>query len=117
MPGYWYIMQKREIGDLHLRYLLGKIEEWRDREGISEPELANRVGVSQPAVSRVLTGERPNSQILEKLCQISGIDILKKDPLCSPNLAAALDAVWDGTEHRAKALATLLMAADQLSVR
>lgn len=51
------------------------IREWRKHRGLTLVQLANRVGVSQPTVSRIERGEQPYSQpILEAFADALGCE-------------------------------------------
>lgn len=61
------------------------------RTGLSHHELARRSGVSQPVLSRFISGERSLSlPIASKLCQMLGLR------LCGDEEAAHVGALQDG---------------------
>ena len=88
---------------------------WRESENLSQSELAERAGVNQATISRVERGLSTSPQALHKLCTLAGVDVHKKDLAYAPELSAALDRVWDGSEEQAQTIAILLMAANSIS--
>lgn len=64
-PGY--IIAGMEPGEI--------VRKSREDRGWSQRELANRVGVSQPAIKKIEDGGTTKSKFLPKLAQVLGIDI------------------------------------------
>ena len=52
-----------------------KIVEARKRHGWSQAQLANRVGISQPAIKKIEAGETRQSKFMPKIAQVLGLDI------------------------------------------
>lgn len=92
--------------------------------GLNQSEIATAVGVSQSQVSRIFSGKsRRRSKNFEKIC-IYAYESLGKSqgnakPSASTNqdLMTALDAVWDGSDQHAKALATVIHSLGGLEFR
>lgn len=54
-----------------MKYFSDNLKMFMDREGISNTELAKRLGVSEVAVSRWRSGERnPRSEMIDRMCVI-----------------------------------------------
>lgn len=53
-----------------------KIKKHRERLGLSQRELAEKMGVPQPTITRMESGESGiNSNTLEKFCEVTGLEI------------------------------------------
>jgi transcriptional regulator with XRE-family HTH domain len=53
-----------------------KIKKHRERLGLSQRELAEKMGVPQPTITRMESGESGiNSTTLEKFCEVTGLEI------------------------------------------
>lgn len=82
------------------------------REGWSQREVAQRANVSQPTVSRMLSGREHRGPAYRQL----SIFIHKRaDSLQMPREALdALQQIWDGSDEHAAALAALISASGGL---
>lgn len=83
--------------------------------GFTQQQLAEMLGVSQSQVSRILSGQfKRRSKLFDDLCKIayqSAVPAVAVQPGASAqqaDLISALDAVWDGTDSHAKALAVVI---------
>jgi transcriptional regulator with XRE-family HTH domain len=92
-----------------------------DTAGFTQQTLAEMLGVSQSQVSRILSGQfKRRSKLFDELCKIAyestgaaegaqpGASAQQAD------LIAALDAVWDGTDSHARALAVVIRSLSAL---
>lgn len=83
------------------------------RRGISQAELAQRLGLTQPQVSRLLSGKvKRESRSFADLCKLlSGTDLQHTSADAVPEeIRAAVLEVWDGTPTHAVAIATVIRA-------
>ena len=92
--------------------------------GLSQSDVAIAVGASQSQVSRVFSGKSlRRSKIFEKICiyAFESLDAAQSanKPTASTNhdLTTALDAVWDGSDQHAKALAVVIRSLGGLNSR
>ena len=87
------------------------IREWRKYRGLTLVQLAERVGVSQPTVSRIERGEQPYSQpILEAFADALGCepsDLIGRLPGAPSELTLLVNKV---PADKADAVATVLRA-------
>lgn len=87
------------------------IREWRKYRGLTLVQLAQRVGVSQPTVSRIERGEQPYSQpILEAFADALGCepsDLIGRLPGAPSELTLLVNKV---PPEKADAVATVLRA-------
>lgn len=87
------------------------IREWRKYRGLTLVQLAHRVGVSQPTVSRIERGEQPYSQpILEAFAEALGCepsDLIGRLPGAPSELTLLVNKV---PPEKAEAVATILRA-------
>lgn len=94
-----------------------------DMAGFTQEKLAEMLGVSQSQVSRILSGQfKRRSKLFDDLCKIAyqstgaaegaqpGASAQQAD------LISALDAVWDGTDSHAKALAVVIRSLSALMI-
>ena len=66
----------QEIVEAHLLRAIPMIRAWRDHIGITQRELAVRIGVSQAAVAKLeKPSARPRRATLEKIAEALGISI------------------------------------------
>ena len=66
-------------------YFVQNLQMFMEKNGISNTELANKLGVSEVAVSRWKSGERnPRSEMVDKMC---GIFNCTHNDLMAPNSA------------------------------
>lgn len=90
--------------------------------GISQQEIASSLGASQSQVSRILAGKSTRrSKLFEDVC-IYAFDAERrlqraKKPSATScqTLIDAMDAIWDGTERHARALAVVIRSLGPLS--
>jgi len=89
--------------------------------GFTQQALAEKLGVSQSQVSRTLNGQfKRRSKLFDDLCKIayqSSTTPVMVEPGASAqqaDLISALDAVWDGTDSHAKALAVVIRSLSAL---
>lgn len=89
--------------------------------GYTQQVLADLLGVSQSQVSRTLNGQfKRRSKLFDELCKIayqSSSTAVAVQPGASAkqaDLIAALDAVWDGTDSHARALAVVIRSLSAL---
>lgn len=54
-------------------------QEMKDTYGLKQREIANKTGMTQPAVSNYLNGSRANQKIIEKIGEDPQIQILIED--------------------------------------
>lgn len=68
---------KKAYDDLEVEYaLIGKLIEYRRKEGITQVELARRMGTKQSAISRFESGtENPTLDFLRRLAEAIGAKI------------------------------------------
>ena len=92
-----------------------------DIAGFTQQDLAEMFGVSQSQVSRILNGQfKRRSKLFDDLCKIayqSTVTAVGAQPVASAqqaDLISALDAVWDGTDSHAKALAVVIRSLSAL---
>lgn len=92
-----------------------------DAAGFTQQTLAEMLGVSQSQVSRTLNGQfKRRSKLFDDLCKIayqSSSTAVAVQPVASAqqgDLIAALDAVWDGTDSHARALAVVIRSLSAL---
>lgn len=92
-----------------------------DAAGLTQQALAEMLGVSQSQVSRTLNGQfKRRSKLFDELCKIayqSSATPVVVGPRASAqqaDLISALDAVWDGTDSHAKALAVVIRSLSAL---
>ena len=65
-----FFEEKRRLG------LAIKLAEFRQKEGLSQTELAKRSGISQQQLSKLELGENCNINTLLKVCSSLGIELL-----------------------------------------
>lgn len=89
--------------------------------GFTQQQLAAMLGASQSQVSRTLNGQfKRRSKLFDDLCKIayqSSATAVVVQPGASAqqaDLISALDAVWDGTDSHAKALAVVIRSLSAL---
>jgi transcriptional regulator with XRE-family HTH domain len=90
--------------------------------GISQQSIADSLGASQSQVSRILSGKSTRrSMLFDEVC-IYAFDAEKRvqrerkpSAISCPTLIDAMDAVWDGTERHARALAVVIRSLGPLS--
>jgi transcriptional regulator with XRE-family HTH domain len=90
--------------------------------GLSQQDIAFALGASQSQVSRILSGKSTRrSRLFDDVC-IYAYEAEKKSqhrmkPSASSctTLLDAIDAVWDGTERHAKALAVVIRSLGSLN--
>lgn len=80
--------------------------------GITQNQIAEAIGASQPQVSRILSGHisRP-SMTFKKICryvQTETEGVTLKAVRDNEELISALAATWDGSAHHATALAAVI---------
>lgn len=80
--------------------------------GISQAEIAERIGASQAQVSRILSGgSTRTSRLFEEVClfveQFEG-GVSSEAVRSNPDLIEALETTWDGSASHAKALAAVI---------
>lgn len=84
---------------------------------LTQPEIAKAAGVSQPAVSRLLSScPRRQGGAFKKLCiyadrQRESAQSALPLPVDDVALASAIREVWNGTPEHAQALAAMIRAA------
>lgn len=85
------------------------------RAGLNQNEIALAIGASQSQVSRILSGKSlRRSKTFEKICIYAFESLGKVEAKTRPSAATnhhlitALDAVWDGSDQHAKALALVI---------
>lgn len=75
--------------DLWLKHIAMKagelIVEARKKRGWSQQDLADRVGISQPAIKKIEKGETLKSKYLAKIAQLLELDLSLLDPSMSPD--------------------------------
>ena len=85
--------------------------------GLTQAQIAIHIGASQSQVSRVMSGQsKRQSKLLKKVCKyvFYSAQTNRPDPQSSPELMAALSAVWDGTSQHAQALAHVIRSLSSL---
>lgn len=89
--------------------------------GLSQKDIAAALGASQPQVSRILAGKSTRrTQLFEAVCmyafeaQARAQKGLKPPARTCNTLLEALDAIWDGTDRHAKALAVVIRSLGSL---
>lgn len=89
--------------------------------GFTQQQLAEMLGVSQSQVSRTLNGQfKRRSKLFDELCKIAyqsavlGGAVQPGASAQQSDLISALDAVWDGTDSHAKALAVVIRSLSAL---
>lgn len=102
---------KREISEV-----VTELRDWQRREKLSQAEIAERLNVGQPTVSKLLKGQLPDAPSFHKLCTVAGITVHKPvEPWSSAILTQAVGETWDGSDEGAQAIALLLLAARRIS--
>jgi transcriptional regulator with XRE-family HTH domain len=86
--------------------------------GITQAHIAERVGASQPQVSRLLAGRssRP-SRLLEEIClfvERHDVGVTADAVRGNDELIEAVRAVWDGSGAHARALAAVIRSLSAL---
>lgn len=70
-------------------------KQWRVHRGLSQEQLADRLGTSVPSISRIENGTQPYTQdVLEALAEALGTDpasLLMRDP----DAPEAMWSIWD----------------------
>ena len=97
---------------------------WKAAKELTQNEIASRVALSQPTVSRALRGLlTEDSPALHKLCVAAGIDPVIGTPpqgadalvtALPQSLIQAVSRVWDGSSRNAERLIALLDAVAEL---
>lgn len=92
-----------------------------DEAGFTQQALAEMLGVSQSQVSRTLNGQfKRRSKLFDDLCKIAyqssttSVAVQPGTSAQQADLISALDAVWDGTDSHAKALAVVIRSLSAL---
>lgn len=78
------------------------IQTERVKRGWSQDELAKRIGISQPAVKKIESGETKKSKYLPKIGQVLGIPLGKLDSSLSQNVEGSInyqDDINDSERH------------------
>lgn len=80
--------------------------------GINQDEIALATGVTQPHVSRVLSGAvSPTAKAYQR---ISAYVVSRKNPVSNhrvaqnPELVSAIASIWDGSDEQARALGAVI---------
>lgn len=83
--------------------------------GLRQTDIAGALGASQSQVSRILSGRSlRRSRLFDEVCIYAFDALRERDAISKPAaasnavLTAALDAVWDGSERHAQALALII---------
>lgn len=81
--------------------------------GISQEAIAEAIGASQSQVSRVLSGNsRRRSRLFDEVCKYVNSHASRTPGAASiaesPELVAAIESVWDGSQAHAQALASVI---------
>lgn len=64
-----------------------KLSDWITREGLSHQEVGDRIGKSQAAVSRYVSGKRmPDEETLIKIFEVTGGEVCPNDFVALPDL-------------------------------
>jgi transcriptional regulator with XRE-family HTH domain len=58
----------------------GRIRQERENRGWSQQDLADRVGISQPAIKKIEAGQTSRSRYLAKIASVLGIPLTELDP-------------------------------------
>lgn len=89
--------------------------------GLSQQDIAAALGVSQPQVSRILAGKSTRrTRLFEAVCMYAYEAQARAQKGTKPSarscntLLDALDAIWDGTDRHAKALALVIRSLGSL---
>jgi transcriptional regulator with XRE-family HTH domain len=97
--------------------IASELRRWLQASGITQAEIARRVRVKQPQVSRILAGDfGARSGAARKLCRQAGVSMIRGHNR-RPNqehLIGLLNNVWDGTPEDAVVVSRLLQAAAML---
>lgn len=70
-----------------------KIRQAREAKGWSQALLANRVGISQPAIKKIEDGVTTHSKFLPKIAQLLELDLSELDETLRPQLIPPIDAM------------------------
>jgi predicted transcriptional regulator len=87
--------------------------------GITQTQIADAIGASQPQVSRILQGKgQGHARLFEEVClYVERLDHGVTDEAVKANqeLISAIRETWDGSTFHAKALATIIRSLNVLS--
>jgi len=51
------------------------LAEWLKTSGLTQAELAAQVGVTQPAISKMLRGQGPSTRVALRLARVTGLPL------------------------------------------
>lgn len=82
------------------------------KHGVSQGEVADMLGASQPQISRLLGGKlRRRSRLFDEICLLAvRLDggVSREMVIANDHLMAALTETWDGSPDHAKVLASII---------
>jgi predicted transcriptional regulator len=98
--------------------IAGDLSQWMANEGRTQNDVAATVGVTQPQLSRILSGHfsPARSTTVRRLCELAGVPMEEPRPVADAkqHLYQVLNQVWDGSDDDAERIAALLRAAHRL---
>lgn len=95
-----------------------RLQVWMDKVNITQSQLAERTGLSQPWVSRIVRGDfKRVTEPVHILCKYAGIDIKKTqkpDPEGVKEIMDGVYEVWDGSIKGAREIKNLLITISKI---
>ena len=68
---------KKEYDALDVEFALARsLIEARVRSGLTQEELADKMGTSQPTIARLESGHKPSLKTLERVAQVTGSKLM-----------------------------------------
>jgi transcriptional regulator with XRE-family HTH domain len=94
--------------------IAAELRAWLERTGTTQAQVASRLRVSQPRISRILAGDfSSRSATARKFCALARVPVSARAGTrrADRRLVAAFYDAWDGTDEERKRLERLLRAA------
>ena len=95
-----------------------QLQVWMEKVNITQSQLAERSGVSQPWVSRIVRGDfKRITEPVQALCKYADIDIKRRrleDPEAVQEIWDGINEIWDGSRQSAQDIKKLLITVSRM---